>query len=309
MTIPVLVARGVAAAILDAGEVLDGAVSVYPQPRSNVVHRVERHGVPLAYVKQRGASSMLDGDDVVMNERMALTALAGLNCVPRLLPLDDAAAVWVRAVPGQTLAEVPFGGDEFDVACRALARSLAELHTWSVDVSVVDLPRAPEPWALRSDHLPPSMAGSPAGSACAAVLELADEPGVRAALNHAASRWTATSWIHGDVSANNVIIHRGRAWLVDLEGAGMGHPAWDLATAVSTLRGLGGSGAEFLTEYWQRGGPARLDDSLLTLRAVQSAWQLAAHGTQRGDHADHGNEQFEAARRHAASFLATHGGR
>lgn len=282
---------------------------MYPQSRSNVVHRVERDGVPVAYVKQRGASSMLDGDDVVVNERAVLASLAGLACIPRALPVDGGNAVWVQAMPGRPLAEVPCGGAEFDAACRGLAQSLVQFHTWSVDGPAAELPRAAEPWALRPGNLPPSMEGSPPGSAFSAVLELAREPDVQAALGHAASRWSRTAWIHGDVSANNVIVHRDRASLVDLEGAGLGDPAWDLATAVSTLRGLGGTGTEFLTEYWRLGGPARLDDAMLTVRALQTAWQLAALGTQHGEPAAYGSQQLEAARRHAASFLATRGGR
>lgn len=306
---PSLVARAVAAGLLDAGEVLNGSIAVYPQSRSNVVHRVERDGVPVAYVKQRGASSMLDGDDVVVNERTVLTCLAGLECIPRALPVDGVDAVWVQAMPGYPLAEIPCGGAEFDAACRSLAQSLVQLHTCSTDGPAADLPRAAEPWALRPGNLPPSMAGSSPGSAFAAVLELAREPDVQAALEHAASQWTRTAWIHGDVSANNVIIHRDRASLVDLEGAGLGDPAWDLATAVSTVRGLGGTGTEFLTEYWRLGGPASLDDAMLTVRALQTAWQLAALETRPGEPDAHGSEQLEAARRHAASFLASRGGR
>lgn len=302
-------ARAVEAGLLDAGEILDGIIAVYPQSRSNVVHRVERNGVPVAYVKQRGASSMLDGDDVVLNERAVLTALARLECIPCALPVDGGNAVWVQAMPGRPLAEIPCGSAAFDGACRGLAQSLVQLHTWPVDGPAAELPRAAEPWALRPGHLPPSMAGSPPGSAFAAVLELARDPEVRTALGHAASRWTRTAWIHGDVSANNVIIHGDTASLVDLEGAGLGCPDWDLATAVSTLRGLGGTGTDFLTEYWRLGGPARLDDAMLTVRALQTAWQLAALGSQPGGRAADGAQQLEAARRHAASFLATHGGR
>lgn len=302
-------ARAVAAGLLEAGDVLDGIIAVYPQSRSNVVHRVERDGVAVAYVKQRGASSLLDGDDVVVNERTVLTSLAGLECIPRALPVDGVSAVWVQAMPGRPLAEIPCGGAEFDTACRSLAQSLVQLHMWPIDCPADEPPRAAEPWALRPGYLPPSMAGSPPGSVFAAVLELAREPDVQAALEHAASQWARTAWIHGDVSANNVIIHQARASLVDLEGAGLGDPAWDLATAVSTLRGLGGTGTNFLTEYWRLGGPAQLDDAMLTVRAVQTAWQLAALGTQPGGPAVNNSEQLEAARRHAASFLATRGRR
>ncbi|MFQ4148486.1 aminoglycoside phosphotransferase family protein [Arthrobacter sp. LAPM80] len=309
MTVPELVARGIAAGLLAASEVLDGAIAVYPQSRSNVVYRVERHGVPFAYVKQRGQSSMLDGDDVVFNERAVLTELAGVGCLPQVLSIDDPGALWVKAVPGRPLAELLSGGAEFDAACSGLAQSLVELHSWPAAGTLSGLPRAPEPWALRPDELPPSMAGSPPDSACAAVLDLTREPDVRAALEHASSRWTRTAWIHGDVSANNIIIDQGRATLVDLEGAGLGAPDWDLATAVSTLGGLGNTGTAFLTEYWRQGGPARLDDAMLTVRAVQTAWQVAVLTTEQGDSFVDAPGHLEAARKHAASFVSTHGRR
>lgn len=296
--------RGVAAGVLDAREVIDGEVTALPHSRSNVVHRVERRGVPLAFVKQRGAASFLDGDDAVANERAALTALAGLPCVPAMLPVDDRDAVWLDAVPGESLGEIPLGGARFDAACRALADALVQLHTCPV-TSSSGLPRAPQPWALRSDDLPASMRGSPPGSTCAAVLEVARAPEVRAALDHAAVRWAASAWIHGDVSPGNIIIHAGRAVLVDWEGAGLGDPAWDLATVVTTLRGLGSSAEDFLTEYWRLGGPARLDNALLTARAVQTAWQVAVLGLQREDPALDGAEHLDGARRYAGSLLLT----
>lgn len=292
--------------MLDAREVLDGEVAAYPQSRSNVVHRVERQGVPVVFVKQRGVASFLDGDDAVANEREALTGLAGLGCIPLLLPLADPHAVWLEAVTGRGLAEIPLGGAEFNAASHALAASLVELHTWPV-VDRAVLPRAPRPWALRPDDLPPSMRGSPGGSACEAVLTVARTPDVRAALEHAAARWQASAWIHGDVSAGNVIVHDGSTTLVDLEGAGLGEPAWDVATAVTTLRGLGSTAEDFLTEYWRLGGPGTLDDAVLTARAIQTAWQMAVLGLQRSDPDLDGAEHLDGARRHAISFHASRG--
>lgn len=300
--------RGIAAGVLDAREVIDGEVAAYPQSRTNVVHRVERRGVPVAFVKQRGVASHLDGDDAVANERAALSRLSGLGCVPRLLPGEDPDAVWMEAVTGKTLGEIPMGGALFEDACNALAGALVTLHTWPITAAAV-LPRAPRPWALQPDHLPPSMRGTPQGSACEAVLRVAATPDVRAALDHARGRWRDAGWIHGDVSAGNVIVHDGGVTFVDLEGAGLGEPAWDVATVVTTLRGLGSTAEDFLTRYWSLGGPGRLDDAVLTARAIQTAWQMAVLGLQRGDSALDGAEHLDGARRHAASFLATSGAR
>lgn len=287
---------------------LAGEVAAHPQTRSNVVHRIVWRGVSLAFVKQRGVASLLDGDDAVANERASLAGLSGLRCVPGVLPVDDPDAVWLAAIPGEGLGEIPLGGARFGAACRALAAALATLHTWPVTAPST-LPRAPRPWALHPDDLPASMRGSPSGSACNAVLEAARSPVVRAALDWAATRWTESAWIHGDVSPGNVIVDRDRAVLVDWEGAGLGDPAWDLATAVATLRDLGSTAEDFLTEYWGLGGPARLDDAVLTARAVHTAWQVAALGMQRNDPALDGKEHLDGAKRHAASFRATGGAR
>lgn len=294
--------------MLDAGEVLAGEVAAHPRTRSNVVHRIERRGAALAYVKQRGDASLLDGDDAVANERASLAALAGLGCVPGLLPVDDPDAVWVAAVPGVGLGEIPPGGGRFDAACRALAAALASLHTRPV-CTPSTLPRAPIPWALHPDDLPSSMHAGPSASACHAVLEAARSPEVRGALDWAAARWSESAIIHGDVSVGNVIVDHDRVVLVDWEGAGLGDPAWDLATAVATLRDLGSTAEVFLTEYWRLGGPARLDDAILTARAVHTAWQVAVLGLQREDPGLDGQEHLAGARRHAASFRATGGAR
>ncbi|MGO1385903.1 MAG: phosphotransferase family protein [Arachnia sp.] len=279
-----------------------------PQTRSNVVHRVERRGLALAFVKQRGVASLLDGDDAVANERAALTALAGLSCVPRVLNAEDQNAVWVEAVTGPGIGEIPLGGRQFDVVSRALAAALVHLHSWPISSGSL-LPTSPRPWVLTPDDLPPSMLGSPLGSACASVLDVARSADIRAALDQASRQWEVSAWIHGDVTAGNIIVHDDRAVLVDWESAGLGDPAWDLATAVSTVTSLSGSAETFLTEYWRLGGPAQLNDAVLTARAIQSAWQVAVLGLQREDTALDGSEHLEGARRHAASFLATGGGR
>lgn len=285
---------------------LAGDVAVHPQSRSNIVHRVERHGVPVAYVKQRGAASLLDGDDAVAAERRALTSLGGLAAVPALLPVPDPAAVWVAAVAGEPFTALPVGGERFHAACRALAVALVEVHRHPVSP---DAPDARRPWAFGPGGLPASMRGWPEDSGCATVLAAAAEPELAAAVEHASARWGPQGWIHGDVALANVLVVGDRAVLVDWEGAGLGDPAWDLASAVGLLRDLDPQGAQaFLTAYWRAGGPAPLDDGVLAVRALQTAWQAAATALQAGRADLDVAPLLEAARTSAASFRRSSGG-
>lgn len=272
---------------------------MYPQSRSNVVHRVEARGQSVAYIKQRGMASLLDGDDAVANERRVLTLLGRLGCAPRLLPVEDPGAVWVMAADGVPISALSDNPSHLHAACRAVAGALVELHQHRTGGPGDDperaAPTAPAPWALSPDVLPASMQGSPVGSACGAVLAAAAEPRVRRALDLAASQWRPRTWTHGDLSAGNVIVaaeaeaeagvgtKRYRAILVDFEGAGIGDPDWDLVTVVATVQNLGSDPAtgqsaanELLTEYWRAGGPGRLSDALFVVRVLQTAWQLAA---------------------------------
>ncbi len=345
-TAPGLVADGIAAGVLDAGAVLDGRVTVSPRSRSNIVHRVDVDDRPIAFVKQRGTPSLLDGDDAVGNERRALDLLRSSTCVPRVLSVAGPGSVWVAAVPGVELSSV--GGDDAHLraAGRAVGQALAELHRHPVDPVA---PVAPRPWALHLDDLPPSMAGGAPGSPVAAVLEIAAEPDVRRAIDAATAGWRTECWTHGDLSPANILVGswdgdrvgagdaavrggsssaRLRATFVDLEGAGRGNPDWDLVTAVTSVRQVwpdprfaDPAADGLLTEYWRRGGPGRLSEALQCVRYLMTAWQAAASaatGATAGSEGDAtpsdsrgGAEEWRAladvARGHAAATLSTAG--
>ena len=129
------------------------------------------------------------------------------------------------------------------------------------------------------------MRGAPAGSGYATVLAAIDgEPSLRAAAAEADQRWSERHWMHGDLSATNVMVDTVpclQVRFVDFEDAGLGDPAWDLATALDTIGYLApgwSSPSEPLVEYFLRGyrhadGPGRLYPAIQAVRAlVTAAW-------------------------------------
>lgn len=109
-----------------------------------------------------------------------------------------------------------------------LANVLARLHQGNVDDT--HLPPA-RPWMLARDsgglheqlhHLLPNPAARAAVMAC---------------INRAQATWRETCLIHGDLKWDNCLLQSGpdgtvQIRLVDWELAGLGDPAWDVATAV-----------------------------------------------------------------------------
>src|SRR5438046_2097747 len=88
-----LVKQAVSAGVVNPAAVLAGGLSVLDESRTNHVHVLQVHGVPLAYAKQRGWAATVDGDDPVAAERRALTVLGGSGLVPPLLPIEGADVV------------------------------------------------------------------------------------------------------------------------------------------------------------------------------------------------------------------------
>jgi len=283
-TAPTLLTDAVASGLVDPAEVVAGRAAIRPVLGSNLVHRVDRAGLAVAYVKQAGAASVLDLDDTVAVETQTLHRLAGLAPVP-LVIAGGPESVWTAPVAGVPLALLstgdPSGTRLVDLAAARLGRALADLH-WVV----LDLPApiARMPWPLHPDRVLPSMRGAVAGSACAEVLaELNREP-VRSALAAAAAWWRADAWIHGDLSAGNVIVaDRRTVSLIDLEAAGCGDPGWDVVCAEAALAavdprptGQRDSLTIFRTAYAEAGGLGQPTAALRCARELMTAWQYAA---------------------------------
>ena len=298
LSAPRLLANATAVGLVSRSQVLAGRVSVIEQSRSNVVHRLATAGRPVAYVKQRGNASLLDDDDAVANEAFALRALMGLRCVPELLSASDSAALWTRAVPGVPLHEMV--DSEYLRVCHEWGATLATLHAWPT--GQVGALHVTLPWAASPHDLPPSMQGSSPDSVHARVLAAArDEPALLEAGAQVRRRWRAQRWIHGDLGSANVLVptnrkerHSGprecRIRFVDFEGAGLGPPEWDVATALDTVSGLASHWQvddcllqeALLDGYRSADGTGQVDAAFQSVRALTTAWQIA------GTHAPQG---------------------
>jgi hypothetical protein len=64
---------------------------------------------------------------------------------------------------------------------------------------------------------------------------------LRAAAREVDERWTELHWIHGNLTATNVLVEHQpalRVSFIDPCGVGLGEPAWDLAAAVDMISWL-----------------------------------------------------------------------
>ncbi|NHB83742.1 hypothetical protein G7085_00875 [Tessaracoccus sp. HDW20] len=73
-----VLARAVSAGLVDATAALQGRVSIHSIGASNLVHRVDRDGVPVAFAKSTGQAAAMDGDDSVARESVVLGLINGL---------------------------------------------------------------------------------------------------------------------------------------------------------------------------------------------------------------------------------------
>ena len=169
--------------------------------------------------------------------------------------------------------------------CQVGGAALAGFHLTST--RHVGQTYAARPWLLQRRHLVSSMRWSGAGQARATVMAgYESSAGLRAAVDEVAERWSERHWIHGDLGVDSVLVeHRPvlRVHLTGLDGAGLGDPAWDLASAIDTITRLAPvwqAPAEVLVDYLMQGyrrasGPGRLYPAMQAVRAFATAWELA----------------------------------
>lgn len=294
-TAPVLLGDAIAHGLLEPDEVLAGRGGVRPVSSSNHVYCVERAGMAVAYVKQSGAATRLDGDDCVATEARVLLAAARLNrSLAPVLLAHDQDTIWMRPIHGLPLTHFNRAGwtpeqrisrkqsVTLDGAAAAVGEALAALHQTDCD-----LPSTRPPWPLLA-HLgreePASMGGAADDEVCARVREAAREAPVNRALAQAAESWRGKSWIHGDVAVGNIFISAGdppRAHFVDFEHSGVGEPGWDLVSAFAVFADLdpsrGHPAVDVLHQaYVNSGGPGVVTPGLWCARELTSAWQTAA---------------------------------
>ena len=175
--------------------------------------------------------------------------------------------------------------------CQAWGAAIATLHTTStrrLPASLAPRPRVLSPWRLM-----PSMRDVAGGAGYAAVLEAYESsPDLRAAAIEVDQRWTEQHWIHGNLSANTVMVEEQpalRVSFLDLEGGGLGDPAWDLASAVDTITWLAPRSwwhavAQPLVDYliWDTGEPVDLVGCIQQFRPYERSPPLVGRGVTRG---------------------------
>ncbi len=278
-----LVAQAGQMGLVTQREIGDGLVGVRELDGDRLL-TVTVHSHPVAYVR-REPTSCASGGGVLDRERAVLSAVRDTDCVPQVLAGSPEESLWLSVLDGAELSEQHRNMAEYAEICQAWGATLGRLHTLPVRFS--GRWTAPRPEVLDTRQLARTVRTAGARSAYATVFETfqASQP-LRAAAVEVAERWTARHWIHGNLTPAHVLVTDRpalRIGFVDLAEAGLGDPAWDLASAVEVIAGLSRNwhtSAVALVEYFMQGyrhaaGPARLYPAVQALRALTIAWQLA----------------------------------
>ena len=165
--------------------------------------------------------------------------------------------------------------------CQTWGAAIATLHTTATHGA--SAPLAARPSVINPEHQTASMRRALPGPGHRAVLHAYESSAdLRAAAREVDERWTELHCIHGNLTATNVLVQHQPALLVcfaDLDGAGLGDPAWDLASAVDMIgwlsprwHALSQPLVEYLLLGYRRaGGPGRLYPALQAVRALATA--------------------------------------
>jgi Phosphotransferase enzyme family len=200
-----------------------------------------------------------------------------------------ASQVPASAAGGVKLARQRGNIAELAEICQTWGASVATLHTMPTHGSAT--PLVLRPWVLSPQNLIPSVKSAEMPGYTAVLEAYESSADLRAAIREVDDRWTEQHLIHGDLSTTTVLVeHRPalRVSFLDLEHAGLGDPAWDLASALDTIVWMAPRWQVvpqplvdyFLLGYRRVGGPGRLYPAMQAVRALTTALRVA--GSQRG---------------------------
>jgi aminoglycoside phosphotransferase (APT) family kinase protein len=199
----------------------------------------------------------------------------------------------------------PFGGADL-AQQRGTVAELAQIcQTWGATLAVLhttathgpSAPLAARPWMINPERRPAAMRpGSMSKASMRSVLADLGHAAVlrayessyelRAAVREVDERWTELHWIHGNLTATNVLVQHQpalRVSFIDPYGVGLGDPAWDLAAAVDMIIWLApcwGATPQLLADYLilgyrRAGGPGHLYPAIQAVRALATAVWVA----------------------------------
>lgn len=269
-------AAAVRGGLVSAGDALAGRVRVAAVGASNQVHVVASDAGPLAYVKSPGQAARLDGDDTVARETAALAHVGGW-AAPTVLPLTTPRSLWLAPVSGPSLVEVCLTGDvgRLSDTFAAVGTTLAGLHALPVTAGS---PPMLLPWPMLG-ALPAHMDSARHHAWPSRIIRAARD--AADVMDMARLQWTATGWVHGDVSPANLVLTADGARLIDWESAGIGDQSWDLAGARVMVDALatgwaGVAWGRLASAYRDAGGPAaEPTPTLRCVRLLVAAYQYA----------------------------------
>lgn len=278
-----LVAQASAAGLVTRREVQEGMVTVRSASNGGREHAILVRNQPVGVVKQ--LSHVTGADAALVRERRALRCVREIELGPRLLSAQPGDGLWLRAVRGVELGRTSGTVPELAEVCEQWGVRLAQLHR--LRSTQPDAVEAPRPWLLNPQRRARTAAAAGERSLAGELLATIErEPALRRALGQVESRWTDRHWVHGDLRPANVRVELAspvRVHFVNFEQAGLGDPAWDLASAVDCIVGLAGrwgSPSGCLTDYLLRGyrradGPGVLYPAIQAVGALAAAWAQA----------------------------------
>ena len=180
--------------------------------------------VTVAYAKVAAAHQAERDYNTYSSLRAALAPDNPSLCLPAPLGYSSAQrTLWLEALPGRRMAESR--GDDEIADLERLGAAVAAFH----GLAMPDVPRF--------DRFAPEQLANDAS------IMRSGRPDAADAIDHLAARLTATAarvtyvqaCLHGDLHPKNAIIHSDRVALIDVEDAGLGATAADIASLLAAL--------------------------------------------------------------------------